>query len=153
FVLLEVHCSDSLIFSRTSRNFILDSVSCVNQQLPHALQPRSSSLRVIRNRTVPGHEGIGSERFHRIEYSYPRDTVPLRHIREFLGKENFAQVCDPILRHKDDAVAPCMGASEIENLNLLAAEVEAHPVTKRRVRQPRPLLLGRGATAYHLIEE
>src|SRR5262249_46168420 len=41
FVLLEFHRGDGLIFGRASGNFILDSVSCINKQLPQALQPRS----------------------------------------------------------------------------------------------------------------
>ena len=77
----------------------------------------------------------------------------LRHMRKFLGKENLAQIRNPVLRDKDDAVAPRVGRTEIKNLNFLAAEEEGHAITKGLVRQPRPLLFGGRAAAFHLVEK
>src|ERR1700730_13593012 len=46
-----------------------------------------------------------------------------------------------------------MGWAEIENLKFLGAEVEGHAITKGSGRQPRPLLFGGRATAFHLVEK
>ena len=51
------------------------------------------------------HEDIGVQSLHGVQYSNPRDTVAARHIRKFFVKENFAHVCDPVLRDKKDAVS------------------------------------------------
>ena len=51
------------------------------------------------------HEDIGVQSLHRIQHSNPGDTVAARHIREFLVEENFAHVCDPVLRDEKDAVS------------------------------------------------
>jgi hypothetical protein len=46
-----------------------------------------------------------------------------------------------------------VGPAKIENLNFFSADVERHAIAKRRVRQARPLLVGRRASALHLLDK
>ena len=102
---------------------------------------------------MPRDEDVGSQSLHRIQHSNPGHTVSSRHIGKFFGKEHLAHIRDPVLRDEQDAVSLCVRRPEIEDLNLLAAEVQCHTVVKCRVWQPRALLFGREAAALHLIEQ
>src|SRR5262245_42247050 len=99
------------------------------------MQSCSSCLGILGNGTMPRYDDIGSERLHCIQYPKPGDTVTLGHIREFFGKENLAQVSNPVLRNKDDAVASRVSPAKMENVNFLAAEVQGHAITKGHARQ------------------
>src|SRR5436309_13424120 len=70
-VLLERDRRDGLIFGRASRNFSLDSVSYIDEELPHAVERGSRLLRIVRDGPMPRHEDISIERSHRIEHSNP----------------------------------------------------------------------------------
>ena len=73
-VLLERDGGEGLVFGRASRNLGLDSVSYIDEELPHAVERGSCLLRIVRDRPMPRHEDISVERSHRIEHSNPRDT-------------------------------------------------------------------------------
>src|SRR5881397_1072449 len=99
------------------------------------------------------HEDVGSQSLYCIQHSNPGHSVPSCHIREFLAKENLAQIRDPVLRDEQDAVSFCVRRPEIEELNFLAAQMQRHAVVKRRVWEPGALLFGREAPALHLIDQ
>ena len=65
------HCGNRLIFGRSFRNLILDSVSRVNEYLAQAVQPGSSCPGVFGNGTMARHEDISSECLRRIQYLQP----------------------------------------------------------------------------------
>src|SRR5437773_6480196 len=141
-VLLERDRRDGLIFGSASRNLSLDSVSYIDEELPHAVERGSRLLWIVRDRPMPRHEVISVERSHRIEHSNPRDTVPARHARKFVVEEHLAHVDDSVLGHEQDAVALRVRGAEVEDLDLLAAKIERHAIAKRSVRQPcAPLLV------------
>ena len=73
-VLLERNRRDGLIFGRASRNLSLDSVSYIDEELPHAVERGSRLLRIVRDRPMPRHEDISIECSHPIEHVNPRDT-------------------------------------------------------------------------------
>ena len=108
---------------------------------------------IVWNRTVARYEDIGFEGLDWLEYSQPRHTVALRHVREFVSEEQFAEIGNPVLRDEDDGVPRRMRPTEIENLNLFPADMERHAIAKCCVRQSRPLLVGGRATTLHLLEK
>jgi hypothetical protein len=58
-------------------------------------------------------------------------------------RKALTEINNPVLRNIDDAVAPCVSAAQIENLDFLAAEVERDPVLESPIGKPRFLLLWR----------
>ena len=73
--MIELDRGDCLIFTRAPRNLILDSVSCFHEDLPHAVERRSSLLRIFRDWPMTRYEDLGVERLHCIQHPNPRDAV------------------------------------------------------------------------------
>src|SRR5216117_443311 len=98
-------------------------------------------------------KNIGVQGLYLIQHLNPGDAVPLRHVREFIEKENFAEIRYPVLRNKDDAVSLRVGATEIQNLNFFTAQIQAHAIAKGRIRHPCALLFRGRRTTLQLPEK
>jgi len=83
---------------------------------------------------VAGHKNIGVQGQHSFQHLNPCDSKAPGHVWKFIQKENFAEICNPVLRNEDDAVSSSVGRTEIQNLNFLTAQVQAHAITKGGIR-------------------
>ena len=95
------------------------------------------------------HEDFRAQAFDRIQCLEPVEAVTVVDIDELLGEKQLAQIGDAILRNIDDAVAARVPATQIANLDLLAAEIERDPIPKGLVGEPRFLLFRRHLVALH----
>src|SRR5205823_10336024 len=115
---------DRLIFGCPSCNLLLNRIADIHQHLPEARESLASLPRVCGNGTMRRHEDLGPEGFDRIQRLQPVETVTIVDIEKLVGEKELAQIDDTILGNIDDAVPPRVSAAHIENLNLLAAEME-----------------------------
>ena len=96
------------------------------------------------------HEDVGVECLGRLQDAQPFARIAVARIRELLEVEHFAQVGDPILlqpilRDKHDAVAASMRPTQMQNPDLLAAQMKRDAAVVGLVGEPREPFLRRRA--------
>ena len=89
----------------------------------------------------------------RILRAQPVEAVPVRNKQELFGEIKLAQIRDAILRNEDHAVASRVRPAQVQNLNLLAAEMERHAVPKGLSLESGLLFLRRHLLPVHQCEQ
>src|SRR5215813_11459656 len=149
FVLGKFDRAGSLVFRRPARNCLLHGVAQLHQDLTKTMESLSRFLRILRNRAVAWDKNVGGQRFNRIQRFQPAKTVAIVYVEKLIGKKQLAHIGDPILRDEYNAVAPSMTATQIENLNLLAAEVNRQAIPISYLRESGRLVFQRYTIALH----
>src|SRR5262245_21539736 len=149
FVLGKFDRAGSLVFRRPARNCLLHGVAQLHQDLTKTMESLSRFLRILRNRAVAWDKNVGGQRFNRIQRFQPAKTVAIVYVEKLIGKKQLAHIGDPILRDEYNAVAPSMTATQIENLNFLAAEVNRQAIPIGYLRESGHLVFQRDTIALH----
>ena len=100
------------------------------------------------------YKDIGFEGLDWLEHSQPRHPVALRHVREFVSEEQFAEIGNPVLRDEDDGVpSSCAPDRNKESESLSRRKWSVMRSRKVAFGDRVRCSVGRRAPALHLFEK
>ena len=101
-----------------------------------ALEALPGVAGIVRQEPVPRHEDVRLQRRGSLQRAQPVAGVAVAGIRELVEVEHLAEVGDAVLGDEHDAVAAGVGPAEVENPDLLSAEVERDALAIGLVGEP-----------------